>query len=67
MAATPEGCTHFSPGGERDVEDAVPYGVLVCEPPRIAALPNATAHVRRRATYGGRPGYGYFPATTTGW
>ena len=32
----------------RDVEDAVPYGVLVCEPPRIAALPNATAHVRRR-------------------
>ena len=34
----------------RDVEDAVPYGVLVCEPPRIAALPNATAHVRRRGT-----------------
>ena len=29
--------THFSPGGERDVEDAVPYGVLVCKPPRRPA------------------------------
>ena len=47
----PRGLHHLSPGGERDVEDAVPYGVLVCEPPRIAALPNATAHVRRRGTH----------------
>ena len=38
----PRGLHHLSPGGEWDVEDAVPYGVLVCEPPRIAALPNAT-------------------------
>ena len=51
MAATSEGCTHFSPGGERDVEDAVPYEVVVCKSPQgDSNRPRLPSHVRRRAT-----------------
>ncbi len=34
----PRGLHHLSPGGERDVEDAVPYGWVVCKPPQDCGI-----------------------------
>ena len=34
MAATPEGCTTSRLAASRDVEDAVPYGWVVCKAPQ---------------------------------
>ena len=37
-ARNPRGLHHLSPGGERDVEDAVPYGWVVCKPPQDCGI-----------------------------